>query len=456
MNYGKYFTAISKGLAVAAVTMGLAASSLCAGQETVLHTFVNKADGSAPGGGLTFDAKGNLFGTTASADTGEAIDGTVFELAPKASGGFTFRTIHTFSQATGDGANPGSAFVLDAENNLYGTTPNGGNGCGIVYELSPTKSGKWKENILHKFGSDGKDGCNPSGRLIFNQEGDLFGGTFNGGGGINNLFCNNGCGTTYKLHLANGKWTETVLHRFTGNGTDGWNPSGGLAFDAAGNLWGATFLGGAGDSSTCGDPNGGVGFCGTVFELTPNANGTWTESTLYSFVDASTGWNPLSGVILDKAGDLVGTTENGGSALDGTVFKITPKAKGKVEENLIHEFVGEADGSFPQAGLTMDAAGTLYGVTLVGGGTAFTCTENSGGGCGIVYKLTPNSEGTAFTETILYTFLGGADGAIPGDDRLALDANGAVFGSAGSGGDFNANCPGNLPGGCGVLFKVKP
>ena len=93
---------------------------------------------------------------------------------------------------------------------------------------------------------------------------------------------------------------------------------------------------------------------------------------------------------------------------------------------------------------------------MVGGGTAFTCTENSGGGCGIVYKLTPNSEGTAFTETILYTFLGGADGAIPGDDRLALDANGDIFGSAGSGGDFNANCPGNLPGGCGVLFKVKP
>jgi uncharacterized repeat protein (TIGR03803 family) len=275
---------------------------------------------------------------------------------------------------------------------------------------------------------------------------------------LNNFFCNNGCGTTYRLHLANGKWTETVLHRFTGKGTDGWNPSGSLAFDKAGNLWGATFLGGAGDSSTCGDPNGGVGFCGTVFELTPNANGIWAESTLYSFVDASTGWNPLSGVILDKAGDLVGTTENGGSALDGTVFKITPKGNGKVEESLIHEFVGEADGSFPQTGLTVDAAGTLYGVTLVGGGTAFTCTENSGGGCGIVYKLTPNSDGT-WTETILYSFLGGTDGAIPGDDRLALDADGDVFGSAESGGDFNFNqtgCPGNLPGGCGVVFKVNP
>ena len=458
MNSGKCLSAMSKSLAKAAITLGLAASSLCAGQETVLHTFVNKADGNSPGGGLTFDTKGNLFGTTSAGGTGEFADGTAFELTPKASGGFTFHTIHQFSQATGDGANPGPALILDAKGNLYGVTPNGGDGCGIVYELSPTKDGKWKENILHKFNRDGKDGCNPSGRLVFDQAGDLFGGTFNGGGGLNNFFCNNGCGTTYRLHLANGKWTETVLHRFTGKGTDGWNPSGSLAFDKAGNLWGATFLGGAGDSSTCGDPNGGVGFCGTVFELTPNANGIWAESTLYSFVDASTGWNPLSGVILDKAGDLVGTTENGGSALDGTVFKITPKGNGKVEESLIHEFVGEADGSFPQTGLTVDAAGTLYGVTLVGGGTAFTCTENSGGGCGIVYKLTPNSDGT-WTETILYSFLGGTDGAIPGDDRLALDADGDVFGSAESGGDFNFNqtgCPGNLPGGCGVVFKVKP
>ena len=146
--------------------------------------------------------------------------------------------------------------------------------------------------------------------------------------------------------------------------------------------------------------------------------------------------------------------------MDGTVFKITPKGKGKVEESLIHEFVGEADGSFPQTGLTMDAAGTLYGVVLVGGGIGGEniCKEDSDESCGIVYKLTPGSDGT-FTETILYTFKGGADGAGPADDVLAFDANGDVFGSASSGGDFNFNqtgCPGNLPGGCGVLFKVKP
>ncbi len=212
---------------------------------------------------------------------------------------------------------------------------------------------------------------------------------------MTNFFCNNGCGTTYKLHLANGKWTETVLHRFTGKGTDGQSPTGGLAFDKAGNLWGTTFIGGVGKSSTCGDTNG-AGFCGTVFELTPNANGTWTESTLYSFVDASTGWNSFSGLILDQAGDLVGTTENGGSALQGTVFKITPKGEGKVEESLIHEFVGEADGAFPNSGLTLGAAGTLYGVVSQGGGIGGEniCTEDSDESCGIVYKLTPGSDGT--------------------------------------------------------------
>jgi hypothetical protein len=452
-----------KALAVASVTMGLAVSSICAGQETVIHTFKggSSGDGSFPTGGMVFDANGNLFGTTSTGGVGEFSDGTVFKMSPDSSGGFRFQTIHQFSQATGDGGNPGSSVVFDAAGNLYGTTPDGGSGCGIVYELSPpaTAGGAWSETILHKFDGTGKDGCNPSGRLIFDQAGDLFGGTYVGGGGVSNLlFCSNGCGTTYKLHLADGKWTESVLHRFTGKGTDGENPSGSLAFDAAGNLWGATAFGGAGDSSICGDPNGGVGQCGAVFELTPNSDGTWTESTLYSFRDASTGWNPFSGVIADQGGNLVGTTENGGSALKGTVFQITPKGIGKVEERLIHEFVGEADGSFPQSGLTLGAAGTLYGTAYTGGGTAFVCKHDSGGGCGIVYKLTPNSDGGAWTETILYSFLGGSDGAIPSDDRLALDTSGDVFGLASSGGDFDVSktgCPGNLPGECGVAFEVQ-
>jgi uncharacterized repeat protein (TIGR03803 family) len=441
----------SKGLTVAAVTSALVSGSQCAAQETVLHPFVNKSDGSAPGGGLTFNANGDLFGTTSMDGTGEFADGTVFEMTAKASGGFTFRTIHQFSQATGDGSNPRSAVVFDAEGNLYGTTPNGGAGCGIVYELSPPAAGgeEWAETILYEFspGPPETDGCNPSGRLILDKAGDLYGGTFNGGGGLSNQFCANGCGTIYKLHLANGKWTETILHRFTREGTpDGENPSGGLAFDKAGNLWGTTASGGAGNSSTCGD--GAVQLCGSVFELTANADGTWAESMLYSFVDASTGWNPLSGVIINQAGHLVGTTENGGSALRGAVFEVTPEAGGQATEKLIHEFSGEADGAFPGSGLTVDAAGALCGVVTNGGGMAFTCTQNSGGGCGIVYKLTPGSGG-AWTETILYTFLGGTDGAQPADDKLALGPKGKIFGSAAAAGDFDF-----CTNGCGVVFML--
>ena len=473
MNYGKCWTATSKGLAVAAVAMGLAASSLCAAQdkEVVFHTFtgVENNSGEAPAGGLTFNASGDLFGTFSTGGVGEFADGGVFELTPKAGGGVTYQEIHQFSQATGDGSNPGSALLVDAKGNLYGVTPNGGNGCGIVYELSPPTSagGEWTETFVHKFDSNGDDGCNPSGRLIFDNAGDLFGVTFNGGGGASGIFeilCSNGCGTVYKLHLADGVWTQTILHHFTGEGTpDGVSPSGGLAFDKAGNLWGTAVFGGAGDSSTCGDPNGGLGLCGTVFELTPNANGTvWTESTLYSFVDASTGWNPFSGVILDAAGNLVGTTENGGIALQGTVFEITPEAGGKVTESLIHQFDGEADGAFPANSLTLGAAGSLYGVVSQGGGIGGVniCKEDSDESCGIVYKLTPGSDGT-FAETILYTFRGGADGAGPADDVLAFGANGDIFGTASAGGDFDFNktaCAdsSDLPGGCGVLFELKP
>jgi hypothetical protein len=223
--YGRQcWAAMSKVVVAAAVAVALAAGSWCAGQdqEAVLHSFTGVEGGSSedPGGGLSFNASGDLFGTTSTGGVGEFADGTVFELTPKAGGGFTFQTIHQFSQASGDGSNPSSALIFDAEGNLYGVTPNGGNGCGIVFELSPPTAtgGAWTETFVHKFDSDGDDGCNPSGRLIFDKAGDLFGGTFNGGGGLTNLFCSNGCGTTYKLHLANGKWTETVLHRFTARG----------------------------------------------------------------------------------------------------------------------------------------------------------------------------------------------------------------------------------------------
>ena len=458
-NYGKCWTSMSKGLAVAVVAMGLAAGSLCAAQETVLHTFINKSDGSFPFAGLTFDAKGNLYGTTDTGGSPEFGDGTVFELTPDASGGFTFKTIHAFSQAKGDGGNPAGSVVFDAAGNLYGTTSSGGiGGCGIVYELTPpaTAGGAWTEIILHKFRGGNSDGCSTSGFVILDQAGDLFGATASGGGGVNNTFCNHGCGTVFKMtRNANGTFTENVIHRFTGENEDGRNPLGGLVFDKSGNLWGTTQVGGQSKSSTCGADD----LCGTVFELTPNTNGTWTESTLFSFSDDSTGFNPVTNLVIDKEGNLYGTTVNGGNDLGGLVFKLTPEGSGKVTESIIHEFDGGTDGLNPFNGLTFDAAGNLYGAVQNGGGTTTVCVGGSVPiGCGVVYKLTPNATGTIWEETILYAFLGSTDGAEPLDDHVAVDANGDVFGSASAGGDFDVNktgCPGNMPGGCGVIFEIQ-
>jgi uncharacterized repeat protein (TIGR03803 family) len=458
MYFGKRWTAISQGFAVAAVTVGLAAGSWGASSETVLHTFTNSSDGSLPFSGLTLDAKGNLYGTTDTGGSPEFGDGTVYELTPDASGGFTFQTIHAFQQITGDGGNPAGSVTVDAAGNLYGTTSNGGSaGCGIVYQLSPpaTAGGTWKEAILHSFQGN-SDGCNSSGFVILDQAGNLFGATVSGGGGVNNIFCNQGCGTVFELKkVANAKFTEKVIHRFTGENADGRNPLGGLVFDKSGNLWGTTQVGGHSQSSTCSADR----LCGTVFELTPNASGTWTESTLFSFANSNTGFNPVTNLVIDDAGNLYGTTVNGGGSLGGLVFKLTPEGAGKVTESIIHEFDGGTDGLNPFNGLTLDPVGNLYGVVQNGGGTTTVCV---GGfvpiGCGVVYKLTPNATGTTWEETILYAFLGSTDGAEPLDDHVAVDANGDVFGSASAGGDFDSNvthCAGKQPGGCGVVFEVQ-
>jgi uncharacterized repeat protein (TIGR03803 family) len=202
--------------------------------------------------------------------------------------------------------------------------------------------------------------------------------------------------------LANGQFTEKVIHRFTGENADGRNPLGGLVFDKSGNLWGTTQVGGQSESAAC---SGVQHLCGTVFELTPNANGTWTESTLFSFTGSTTGTNPVTNLVIDQEGNLYGTTVNGGPSLEGLVFKLTPEGNGKVTESIVHDFGSGGcctDGVHPFNGLTIDAAGNLYGAVQGGGGTTTVCT---GGdvpvGCGIVYKLMPNASKTTWEKTFL-------------------------------------------------------
>ena len=171
-------------------------------------------------------------------------------------------------------------------------------------------------------------------------------------------------------------------------------PVGNLTWDAAGNLYGTTVYGG---------PRG----LGVVFKLKPNPDGTWTTSILHSFTGAD-GDTPSAGLIFDAAGNLYGTTVYGGpNAFGGVVFKLKPNPDGTWTESVLHGFTAGADGLEPSAGLIFDLAGNLYGTTEEGGD--LTC--NLGYGCGVVFKLKPNPDGT-WTEKVLHAFTG-ADGADP-------------------------------------------
>lgn len=226
---------------------------------TVLHSFDGGSDGANPAAGVIFDSSGNLYGTTydgGGSGCGGNGCGTVFELSPGGHGNWSEKVLYSFNGV--DGSNPSASLIIDGAGNLYGTTYLGGmlgcnspSGCGTVFELSPGSNGEWTENILHYFYENPK---NPTGTLIFDGSGNLYGTTSGGGTGM----CNGrACGRVFKLTLAaDRKWTYSVLHSFGKNSTDGNSPYAGLVFDSAGNLYGTTAYGGAEHD-------------GTVFEITP-------------------------------------------------------------------------------------------------------------------------------------------------------------------------------------------
>jgi len=322
---------------------------------------------------------------------------------------------------------PTSNLVSDAAGNLYGTTWQGGSrnctgafsGCGIVFELTPSSTG-WSYSVLYVF-KGGHDGANPTGNLTFDVAGNIYGTTQNGGNP--KCFNEEGCGTVFELSpLSGGGWKESVLHVF--NGSDGSGPTGGVILDSVGNVYGTT----ASDSAN-------YGF-GTVFELTPGAQGEWTETTLYAFEKGNDGANPHGDLVFDKAGNLYGTTEMGGAGIYGTVFELTHSGQ-SWEETILYRFSGGSDGGFPLGGLIFDTAGNLYGTTQGGG---------EGLGYGTVFELSP-SHGS-WAETVLLAFTN-ADGAYPGGD-LIFDAAGNLFGTAANGG--KAGCWPT----CGSVFELTP
>ncbi len=343
-----------------------------------LYKFTGGQDGGEPQAGLISDQAGNLYGTTAVGGANK--NGTVFQLAPNSDGSWTESVLHSFCSGGGcaDGSTPLAGLILDQTGSLYGTTPMGGAyGEGTVFKLTPTEDGSWTENVLWSF-TGGRDGAEPYCELTLDLSGNLYGTTSNGG-----VY---GSGTVFELTPHSGAdWTESVLYDFTTSGDYGGSAYAGVILDAEGNLYGTTEIGGADNE-------------GSVFELKPTRKGVWTISVLHSFTGGRDGGRTSSGnLVMDATGNLYGTTVFGGIYEYGAAFKLT-QSSGKWQETVIHSFTGRRDGATPVAGLTFDSAGNLYGTTQQGGNLS-RCQD----GCGTVFKLVPNTNG-GWSETVLHDF----------------------------------------------------
>ena len=367
---------------------------------------------------------------------------------------------------------PQASLAMDSAGNLYGTTSEGGRGYGSVFKLTRVGS-HWFFNTIYAFAGPPQDGSEPYGKLTVASDGSLYGSTSLGG----SFPCSAGygCGTLFKIippTSPTDTWTETVLHSFQGPPNDGLYPWGDLTLDGYGNIYGTTLYGG---------PSGGGGEgWGTVYKLMPS-NGRWYESLLYSFpsYDGSP-WQ--SGVVFDQNGSLYGTA-SGDGYVPGYVFELmSPTFRWK--QTVVYNFSGGADGGFPAGTLLRDGSGNLYGGATQDGSYGYgvvyeltptvdgfsfnvlygftTCcgtgqtlvmdasgslydTTSLGGayGKGSIFKLTPSNGAWAYTD--LHDFTGGSDGGTP-SSSVTIDTNGNLYGTAAFGGAYNQ----------GVVWEITP
>ncbi len=329
------------------------------GKEHILYRFSPNGvfNGYLPQGpSLVQDAQHNIYGTTLYGGAlgcnvygGEGC-GTVFKLDP--TGHET--ALYRFTQANGNGTLP-AGLVQDAAGNLYGTTYGGGIGYGTVFKVDSQE----KETILHVFQGPPNDGAAPIDGVVLDADGNLYGTTFSGG-------ANSSSGTIFKVSNAG---VETILHDFGAPGSIGGEIEGTLIRDSAGNLYGTAVQGG--------DPSCS---CGLVYKLDPAGN----YSVLYSFTFGSDGAYPQTGLAIDAAGNLYGTTRNGGGThACGTVFKLTPSGT----LTPLHAFTDGCgrDDIVPFTAPVVDSKGNVYGTTAGGGLVNSACYY----GCGVVFKITP-------------------------------------------------------------------
>ncbi len=386
----------------ASLLFSLAVLSQPAHSQTykVIYNFSGQgSDGATPYGGPTLDHLGNLYGTTNLGGTYSS--GSVYRLSPNGSS-WKYTSLYSFKGVT-DGAGPGyETLAIGADRALFGTTEAGGN-FGTAFAICACPG---REIQIQRFGS-GTDGAEPMNGVVFDSAGNFYGATLLGGA--------NGNGAVYEAKRSGKTWTESVIYSFTG-GSDAINPVATVSLDAHGNLYGTA-------------PAGGAFSNGAVYELSRSSSG-WTESVLYSFQGGNDGANPVGGVIVDKAGNLYGTTFDGGINGGGTVYELSPSNSGWTF-TVLYSFVGGYGGPYNK--LTLDTKGNLYGFTNSEGAYGF----------GEIFKLTPGN-GT-WTLTDLYDFPGGAEGGFP-YGSVAVDGTGDVFGTAVIGGSNNQ----------GIIFEITP
>jgi uncharacterized repeat protein (TIGR03803 family) len=415
--------------------------------------------------------------------------------------GQTFSVLYTFQGAT-DGAGPLSPLAVDKFGNLYGASFYGGDtkgnwcglkGCGNVFLLS--KKDGWTFSVIYAF-QPPPDGNYPNG-VVFGPDGNLYGTTLLGGilaGQQNCPLPSDGCGVVFEVKHAPGtsacitgacktNWIENQLYAFTGMNGDGAEPQNGqLAFDASGNIYGTTESGGANV------------YCGAFYKLTRKAR-KWTEEIPYSFQCNNQNFAPVpqGGVIFDKAGNLYGTTIEGGQYNEGTVYQLTPSGS-TWNLNVLHSFNFQLDGASPANGIIFDGSGNIYGglgdgpspldgavfellagdgwaldllqtfpaitngfgpyspLAMDAAGNLYGTTVNNGAyGAGNIFELTPSPSGWTYTD--LYDFRYGTDGADP-FGGVTIGPDGHLYGATFKGGD-NSKCPGIFPG-CGTIWELTP
>lgn len=349
--------------------------------------------------------------------------------------GQTESVLYSFTDGT-QGATPNGNLVADGAGNLYGTTLGGGEFFGgNVYEMVPPvpPSTQWTQTVIYTF-TAGSDGGNPSAGVIFDAAGNLYGTTSSGG--------TSDYGTVFRLSppsTSGGQWTESTLYSFLEGSSDGADPEAGVVFDKAGNLYGTTFEGGITNTTSC------TKGCGVVFKLTPPASGgEWTESVIEYFNYGNGGY-PRGTLILDPSGNFYGTTLYGGQYGGGVIFRLTPPSKPGHAwgYRVLYAFgATTTDSSEPWAGLTL-RKGVLYGAASLGG-------PYRGG---TVFQLVgPTKSGEPWTENILLNF-DGNDGYFP-NGNVIFDKSGNLYGTTMFGG-LLGNCDPEILG-CGVVFELSP